>query len=386
MKYDAVVVGAGILGTFHAFELAKQGKSVIVLEKDPQPREATVRNFGQVVPSGFPVGRWHHYGRYSTELYKELQSKKDIGIHPNGSLYIASDPSEMAVLEEMHQRFKDADYHSELYSKDQVLNHCDRIQSSYAVGGLYFPQEVSSESRRMIKCVQEYLTEVYGILFRYNQTVIEIETASNGVTARIAGGTSVDAELAFVCNGRDFQILYPELFREANIEVTKLQMMLTKPVDFKLKGNILTGMTIRRYESFKSCDSYKDLDPSNAHPELAKEGIHVLFKQRPDGTIVLGDSHVYADSSRNFDAGFDEENYINNLIINEAKNILNVPELQIKGYWSGFYAQMKGNEEIYEMTIDNKVHVITGIGGKGMTASAGYAKENIAKVCALATS
>jgi len=385
MKYDAVVVGAGILGTFHAFELAKNGKKVVVLEKDPQPREATVRNFGQVVPSGFPVGRWHHYGRYSTELYKELQSKKDVGIHNNGSLYIASDPTEMAVLEEMHQRFMDADYGSQLYTKEQVLQHCDRIQSSYAVGGLYFPQEVSAESRRLIKCIQEYLTEVYDIPFCYNHTVIDLESNSSGVVAKVAGGKHIEAEMAFVCNGRDFQILYPDLFNQANIEVTKLQMMLTEALDFKLKGNILTGMTIRRYESFKSCNSYANLDPANAHPELAEQGIHVLFKQRPDGTVVLGDSHVYADNSVGFDNGFDEEAYINNLIIDEAKNILDVPNLKIKGYWSGYYAQMKGDEEIYEMTVDNKVHIITGIGGKGMTASAGYAKENIANVFALAT-
>ena len=377
---DAIIIGAGVLGTFHAYHLAQMGKKVVVLEKDPVPREATVRNFGQVVPSGFSVGRWHYYGRYSTNLYKELQSKADVGIRNEGSLYIASDPSEMAVLEEMHERFNAVDYESELYTKEAVLRYSDRFQPDYVHGGLYFPQEVSADSRRMIKSVQDYLVANSTIEFRYNTTVIDIETTNTGVNVHVAGGKSLKAEKAFVCTGRDFQILFPSLFRSANIEISKLQMMASCPVDFKLKGNILTGLTIRRYESFKSCNTYLQLDPDNAKKELTDKGIHILFKQRPDGTIVIGDSHAYADVNQGFDTGFDEVAKVNQLIINETNQILNVPNLEIKEYWSGFYAQMKGGEEIFEHDIEDKIHIITGIGGKGMTASAGYAKERIEKL------
>lgn len=380
MNWDVAIVGAGALGTFHAFHLAQMGKKVVIFEKDPQPREATVRNFGQVVPSGFPIGRWHHYGRYSTALYKELQSKRDIGIHPNGSLYIASDPSEMRVLEELHAKFADVDYASQLLTKLQVLDHSDRIKEDYAVGGLYFPQEVSADPRRMIKTIQDYLVEHFDVTIRYNTTVIDIFKEKDGAKLVLAGNEKVWVERAFICNGRDFNILFPALFREANIEVSKLQMLLSEPVDFQLKGNILTGMTIRRYESFKTCESYKELDPENAHPELAEKGIHVLFKQRADGSVIIGDSHVYADASKGYDTGFDEDERINRLILNEARNILNWPDLKIRYAWSGFYGQMKGEEEIFEKVIDDCIHIVTAIGGKGMTASAGYAKEHVEKI------
>jgi D-hydroxyproline dehydrogenase subunit beta len=379
-KYDVVVVGAGILGTFHAHALAKLGKKVAVFEKDSTPREATVRNFGQVVPSGFPNGRWHQYGRFSTELFKSIQAKKDIGIHSNGSLYIASDESEMQLLIELKAQFDATDYPSELLTKEQVRAHSSLLKGDYPVGGLFFKQEVSAESRRLIRSIHDFITETGNVSFFYETAVIETQETTAGVKVKLANGSAVECEKVFICNGRDFQFLYPDIFKQSPIEISKLQMLLSTPIATPLPGNILTGMTIRRYESFKECPSYGQLDPKNAHPELAEKGIHILFKQRPDGSIVIGDSHVYADNNTGFDAGFEEEEKINQLIINEAKEIINVPNLQIAATWSGFYAQMKGHGEIFEHTIGSNIHIVTGIGGKGMTASAGYAHEHVQKL------
>lgn len=374
---DAIIVGAGVLGTFHAYHLALKGYKVIVFEKDIQPREATVRNFGQVVPSGFPIGRWHEYGKYSTKLYKELQSKTDIGIRNNGSLYIASDSSEMDVLEEMSQKFAETGYASELFSKNQVLNYSDRFKADYVFGGLFFEQEVSAEPRKMIFALQNYLSAQYSIEFRYQSAVVNVEPSGNGTKVSLANGEVYNAQKTFICNGRDFNFLFPTLFKSANIEISKLQMMATKPVNFDLKGNILTGLSIRRYESFKTCNAYERLNPLNAHAELQELGIHLLFKQRVDGSIIIGDSHVYADAAIGFDTGFDESQLINDKILAEAKRILTIPEIEIAEVWSGYYSQMKGGEEIFEYSIDDCIYISTAIGGKGMTASAGYAKEQI---------
>ena len=101
-EFDLIVVGAGILGLFHAYHAAARKRSVLLLEKDIGPQGATVRNFGQVVPSGMPQGRWQQYGRYATLLYQELQNKHDIGIRQQCSIYVASDAEEKALLEELH--------------------------------------------------------------------------------------------------------------------------------------------------------------------------------------------------------------------------------------------------------------------------------------------
>ncbi|MGI9459159.1 MAG: FAD-dependent oxidoreductase, partial [Pirellulales bacterium] len=59
---DLLVVGGGVLGAFHAYHAMQRGLTVILLEKDAAPVGATVRNFGQVVPSGLDQ-HWQQYGR-----------------------------------------------------------------------------------------------------------------------------------------------------------------------------------------------------------------------------------------------------------------------------------------------------------------------------------
>ena len=377
-KYDLAIVGGGVLGTFHAYHAALLGLKVVVLEKDLFPMEASVRNFGQVVPSGFSVGRWHHYGRYSTQLYKSFQEKFDIGIRNNGSTYIASTPDELELLHELKANFEAADYHSLLLSKEELLAKYPSVDPNYAIGALSFPQEVSAESRTMIHNLHAFLRETTSIEFSYATPVIGIEDKESEVELQTSNQGKILATKAIICNGKDFRLLYPDVFSQSEIEVVKLGMMVTKPMpEIKLPGNILTGLTIRRYESFKALEGYKNLKWENVNQEAISNGIHILFKQRIDGSIVIGDSHQYADASKNEELGFDVDMSVNQIILDESKKILNLPNWDIQHYWNGYYSQMKGNEEIFDRHISNNIKVVTAIGGKGMTASAGFSKESI---------
>ena len=40
------IVGGGIIGTMHAVEAVRRGHEVVQLERDAEPRRASVRNFG----------------------------------------------------------------------------------------------------------------------------------------------------------------------------------------------------------------------------------------------------------------------------------------------------------------------------------------------------
>ena len=366
------------MGTFHSYHSALIGLKVVVLEKDLFPQEASVRNFGQVVPSGFPAGKWHDYGRYSTQLYKSIHEKFDIGIQNKGSIYIASSDDEMQLLNELHTNFLGSDYASNLISKAELLLKFPSVDSNYAVGALEFPQEVSVESRKMIHQLQAYLREKMDIEFKYATPVLSLNDKGSEVEIQTSTHELIAAGRTIVCNGRDFRILFPEVFSQSNIEVVKLNMMVTKPIpEVKIPGNILTGLTIRRYESFKALNGYKNLKWDNVNQEALKLGIHILFKQRIDGSIVIGDSHQYADASKNEELGFENDMSINKLILDESKKILNLPNWEIQYCWNGFYAQMKDNEEIFDFKISNNIKIVTAIGGKGMTASAGFSKESI---------
>jgi len=376
--FDLAIIGSGVMGTFHAYHAALIGKKVIVFEKDLKPLEASVRNFGQVVPSGFAPGRWHHYGRYSTQLYKKIQEQFNIGIRNNGSIYVASTVTELALLEELHLSFMLENYPSRLLSKEEVLVKWPALKNDYVIGGLFFEQEVSSESRMMIHQLHQFMRETQQIDFHYLTSIKDINDNGNSVELTTDKNKKIKAAKVVICNGRDFKLLYPTIFNASEIEVVKINMMVTQPLpQIALPGNILTGLTIRRYESFKALSGYKKLDPTEVNQEANANGIHILFKQRVDGSIVIGDSHHYADAAKADELGFDVDLYVGKIIVEESKKIINLPSWELANTWNGFYSQMKGDQEIFELQPSTNVYISTAIGGKGMTASAGYAKEQI---------
>ena len=106
--YDLVVIGSGVLGTFHDYYALQQGYSVLLLEKDNHPRSATVRNFGQIVPSGMKAS-WFEYSRRSLEVYRKIQEEYDLSVRQNGSVYIASDEEEQQIIHELKASFDERD-------------------------------------------------------------------------------------------------------------------------------------------------------------------------------------------------------------------------------------------------------------------------------------
>ncbi|MGB3143999.1 MAG: FAD-dependent oxidoreductase, partial [Maribacter sp.] len=132
-----------------------------------------------------------------------------------------------------------------------------------------------------------------------------------------------------------------------------------------------------RYEAFAECPSYLKIKANEALDSQEKKwGVHILFKQAMDGSVILGDSHEYADAENIDELGFDLNMDIDNFIIEKSKEIFQLPTYEIEQRWYGMYSQCK-NSDIFEKTIDKNIHIVTGIGGKGMTGGAGFAKHNI---------
>ncbi|SHG15448.1 FAD dependent oxidoreductase TIGR03364 [Pedobacter caeni] len=378
--YDLIVVGSGVLGTFHAIHAARMGKKVLLTEKDQYPVNATVRNFGQVVPSGM-ASDWFPYALRATELYKEIQQESDISVRNNGTLYIPSDQEELQLILELKTKMDEADYPSLLLSATDCLAKYPSLKKEYCKGGLFFPQEVSVEPDQMIHRVISWATRKYpNLSYKPATAVVECQVSGDRVIMVSAAGETMQAEKVVICNGGEFKLLFADLFKESGISLCKLQMMKTIPMpEVKLEGNILTGLSIRRYESFQECLSFKKLSNPADQEELRKWGIHILFKKGIDGSIIIGDSHEYAEVNHTDDLGFKINHQLNQLMINEAQRIVNFDVHKISESWAGFYPQHK-TKPIVEYDIDERIHIRTAIGGKGMTSAAGYAEASIKKI------
>ncbi|MGB2759575.1 MAG: TIGR03364 family FAD-dependent oxidoreductase [Maribacter stanieri] len=379
IDYDLVVVGGGVLGTFHAYYAMKKGLKVALLEKDSMPKSATVRNFGQVVPSGMNT-KWQEYGRKSLKIYKKIHAKFNITVRQEGSIYLASNEEEVQLIEELREINRINEYTSILFTKAECLSRYPGLNEKYVKAGLFFPEEITVEPRTMIGRIHKYLQKK-GLSIFYQSKVIECYALGNEVSTQLANGRMLLSSKVIICNGSDFKTLYPQLFATSDLEISKLQMMQTKPQEnYKIPGSVLTGLSIRRYEAFAECPSYLKIKSKELLESPEKKwGVHILFKQAMDGSVILGDSHEYADAENIDDLGFDLNMEIDNLMIKKAKEIFELPTYEINQRWFGMYSQCK-NSDIFERTIDRNIHIVTGIGGKGMTGSAGFAKHNINQI------
>ncbi|SHF93243.1 FAD dependent oxidoreductase TIGR03364 [Salegentibacter echinorum] len=376
-QYDLIVVGGGILGTFHAYHALQNGLSVALLERSSIPQGATVRNFGQVVPSGMDA-KWQVYGRRSLEIYKDIQTKNDISVRQQGTVYLASNQEELQLLEELHQINKDNNYSSQMLSKQMCLDKYPGLQAEYVKAGLFFPEEVNVEPHSLIQKLHQYMHSQVNLDIFYNCNVLHCESDRGGVIVNTANEGEFWATKTIICNGNDFKTLFPKLFETSDLEVCKLQMMQTVPQNnFKIPGSLLTGWTIRRYESFRECPSYAVIKAKeNLDSFQNKWGIHILFKQAIDGSVIIGDSHQYASVKEIDTLGFDLNMELDDFMINEARKIFNLPDYTIANRWYGVYSQCK-EKDIFNESIGKNIHIVTGIGGKGMTGSAGFAEKNI---------
>ncbi len=377
--YDLVVVGAGILGVAHAFHAARKGKKVLVLERHSRPQGASIRNFGQAVASGQAIPVWRNHGIRALHWYQEIQAKHDLSVRNLGSIYIASDPQEEQLLEEMHRINQDMGYTSELWTRTQLLERYPALRAGYCRMGLYYPQEISLNPRQAIHRLIEFCEQSMGVDFVFNRPIHAMEPHGEEVVLWDAWGGRYQAGRAVLCNGHEFRTLFARHFAESKLEVSVLQMLRTKPIlKDQWPGNILTGLSIRRYEAFHSCPSFKNLTSTRYQASLQAEGIHLLLKQEPDGSIIIGDSHHYATAAHPEALGFDYSEHIQQLLLNEAMRVMNLHYIPIQETWLGYYSTHPSG--IFEQDIEDRIFIRTGIGGKGMSTALGYAEQQVDQI------
>jgi FAD dependent oxidoreductase TIGR03364 len=374
--YDSIVVGAGILGIAHAYFLNQMGHRVALIEKDNQPTSASVRNFGQIVPSGFGQ-KWQNYGRESLKVYNDIQSQMDIGIRREGTLYLAENAEEVQLIEELAEINRGQGYYSEVLTSQKCEERLPALRKGKVLAGLFFPQELNVDAPFAIRQLIKYLVKK-GVDYFPGTSVSSITEEGKGQVLACAEGKRFSASNAFICSGSDCQILFPDLLAAAPIQIVKLQLQLTSPQGGqKFTGSILTGSSIRRYESFKDCPSYPSImNEGTFRPFFDQHSIHILLKQRRDGRVIIGDSHHYAPIHEPEKLGFEVRHDINQRIFEEVRTLFDLRVPSIEQSWLGYYTQTIGGDVFQESITDN-IFLLTGVGGKGMTASFGLARQHI---------
>ena len=367
-----VIVGGGVLGTMHAMEACQRGWDVVHLEADLHPRRASARNFGLVWVSGRASGPELDLALRSRVLWQQLASSTpEIGFRSDGSLTIATNDDELALMDELASQ-PDAHLRKlEVVDPDGVkkLNPAIRGVTS---GGLYCRRDAIVEPASVLAALRRTLEETGHYWWVPGRQVVDVtgDTASGSPAVVDHLGGSYSASLILLCTGDQYTGLGGRIgatLASAPLRRCRLQMMETAPATEPLATAVADADTMRYYPAF-------DLPGRSALPpprrETTEYGMQLLMVQRASGGLTIGDTHEYDEP---FDFAVDETLY--ERLRERAESILGTRLPHIVRRWSGTYSVPTDDRLYYRHWIDHGVCVVTGPAGRGMTLAPAIAEE-----------
>lgn len=357
-----MVVGGGILGTMHAVMARGAGWEVRHLERDREPRGATVRNFGLVWVSGRAGGEELEAALRARALWEELAAEAPgVGFRPDGSLTVVTSDAERAVLEEACGR-DDADQRGfELLDGDGARRRNPALRGRI-LAALWCRTDAVVEPRRALPALRERLAAGHGYEWRPGTTAVSIDGG------RVVDGRGVvhAGDVVVVCPGAVADGPVGELLQNAPLRRVQLQMLETAPFGTRLATSVADGDSLRYYPAF-DVPARRALPPQD---ELAADfALQLLVSQRADGALTVGDTHRYDEP---FDFALDERPY--HELARRVSNVLGRPMPPVVRRWSGVYSQRLDGAICHRDEPVPGVWVVTGPGGRGMTLAPAIAE------------
>jgi FAD dependent oxidoreductase TIGR03364 len=370
---SAIVIGAGIVGLATARALALQGFSVRVFERSDKAVGASIRNFGMIWPIGQPAGKMYDRAVRSRDIWKEIAPRAGFWHEAAGSLHLAYHPDEWQVLQELHEVFRKEGRSVRLLNPCSVAEASGAVVADGLLGALHSHDEVIVDPREAISTLPGWLTEQLNIEFYWGKCVSYISDQ----IVYIGNDEEYEADLIFVCNGADFETLYPEHFGQQPVTKCKLQMMrlAAQPEDWRIGPALCGGLSLIHYNSFKAAPSLPILHQrySDEMADYLQWGIHVMVSQNGKGELTVGDSHEYGLTHDPFD-----REMINRKILDYLRKFACFRDWTVAETWNGVYAKLTDGEADLFFSPEPYVYIINGVGGAGMTLSFGLAEELVA--------
>ncbi|SCB13536.1 TIGR03364 family FAD-dependent oxidoreductase [Rhizobium multihospitium] len=359
--YDLAVVGAGIVGIGVALAAVRQGKKVVVIERNAKAVGASIRNFGFVTISGQKAGAHWERAMRARDIWSEIVDEAGIAVIHRGLVMPARRPEAAAVV--------DAFLKTPMGEKCRLMTKAEAgdLVPSLRLDGvetiLYSPHELRVESSEALPKLAAWLEARHKVDFRWNTAVRAIE----GTRIETSHGT-IEADAVVVCPGDDFSTLFPDVIARHPLTICTLQMLRVTPAQpSRFGAAVMSDMSLARYEGFADLPEGqtlgKRLDIEEAESRAA--GIHLIAVQSADGSLVVGDSHVYGNAQQPFASErFDQ------LILDEFDRVFDLPGRTVVNRWIGTYASSKERTVLVERPADH-IRLVMVTGGTG--ASTGFA-------------
>ncbi len=364
-----IVIGGGVLGTMHAVAARRRGFEVVHLEREPDARGASIRNFGLVWVSGRARGPELDLALRARERWAEIAAEvPGVGFRPHGSLTLAADDAEMSLIKEA-SALPDAPrrgYEVLDLAAARAVNPA--LRGEFA-GALRCTRDAIIEPRAVLSALRAHLLASGG----YRWLPGREATAVEPYAVRDHTGEWHRGDLVVVCSGAAYTgIAGPHLaaYPAPPLRRVRLQMMQTRPFGRRVTTAVADGDSMRYYPAF-DLPGRGLLSPQA--PAAARTRAQLLLVQRLDGSLTIGDTHEY-DEPFGFDVDEDAYDHLRS----RAEILLGTALPPVQRRWAGVYSQVTEDELYHRSQIEPGVVLVTGPGGRGMTCSPAIAEETFA--------
>ena len=285
---DVVVIGGGIIGAASAYELAKRGVRVTLLEAESLAFGATGRNLGYI---------WVHTRRSGPELDLVMDTVErlptlaeelgaEFGLRRNGGLIFALTAAQRQVLAEFVERRVQDGVDMRLLDGDEARSLVPLLPPT-VVAATYCPLDAQIDSTRYVRA---FATAAE----RCGATVLQGTAARRIVVddGRVVGVDTdtgrIDCGAVVLAAGGWSGYLAQDLGLELPIGSMRLQIVQTEPMPARLDHLVYGPIAIKQYAIFRELPSFREED--FLHPAEAPGGPVLLESlcQQADGRYLLG--------------------------------------------------------------------------------------------------
>ena len=195
-SYDAVVIGAGIIGLACAWRAAERGLSVVVLERDEPGAGAsgvaagmlapvTEADFGEETLLRANLESRRMWPAFASEL--ETLTGLEVGYRETGALVVAADRDDAGELRRLHALHESLELGS-TWLPPSALRREEPGLSPRVAGGILAPDDAVVSPRAVVGALAAAVERAGGEI-RSGAEVVGLETESGRVTGvRTAGG------------------------------------------------------------------------------------------------------------------------------------------------------------------------------------------------------
>jgi FAD dependent oxidoreductase TIGR03364 len=239
-----VVVGGGVIGTAVALAAVDRGHSVVQVEREEEPRGASVRNFGLIWICGRDGGRELELALAGRSAWEALAARNPtIGFRPIGCLLAVRDELELALISAACDRDDAGARGFRLLTADDAVSVDARLRG--LAGALHSPLDSVVEPAAALGALRQLASASDRYVFRPGRTVVGL----NGAAVDHLGDRH-EGDLIIVCPGDALELLPAETIERVGMRRRNLQMLEADAPDPPLRIALADGDALRYYPAF----------------------------------------------------------------------------------------------------------------------------------------